>query len=247
MVIFKGMTLKMRIGIFLSLLTSIALSSCMVEQNLTLSPDHSGVWTLEGEAMPFTASAFDDLAILAGYDDAGALYDEAVINSRTDLAKRDDISSYRVDRKGEEGFEAEINFTDIETLLGSEEAEGIAEISSNGGIGTLSLRFDRERASQMEKLIPMMQDPSLSLFNPADTGGIGEEAYITGILGFTFGEENIPAIRRASIGMTVTLPGDVTEVKGGTQQGKRTVRFETPFTRFLVPDEPVYWSVSWKE
>jgi len=229
------------------LLTSIALSSCMVEQSLTLSPDHSGVWNIEGEAMPFTASALDDLAILGGYDDAGALYDEAVVNSRTDLAKRDDISTFRVDRKGKQGWEAEINFNDIETLLGSAEADGIAEVNSNGNISTLSLRFDRERAAQMEELIPMMKDPSFSLFNPAATGGIGEETYITGILGFTFGEENIPAIRRASIAMTVNLPGDITSISGGTKTGNRTASFKTPFTRFLVPDEPIYWSVSWKE
>ncbi len=219
----------------------------MVEQSLTLNPDYSGEWNLEGEAMPFTASALDDLAILGGYDDATALYDEAVVNSRTDLAKRDDIKSYQVDRKGIQGWKADIEFKDIETLLGSAEAQGIAEIRSMGTTNTLSLRFDRERASQLSKLMPMMQDPSFSLFNPAATGGIGEETYITGILGFTFGEENIPAIRRASIGITVTLPGNITSVSGGSQTGDRTVRFETPFTRFMVPDEEIHWSVSWQE
>jgi hypothetical protein len=219
----------------------------MVEQRLTLNPDYSGQWSLEGEAMPFTASALDDLAILGGYDDAGALYDGAVADSRKDLAAREDISSYRVDRKGSRGWEAEIAFNDIETLLGSTEAEGIAELSRSGNISTLSLSFDREKASQLAELMPMMQDPSFSLFNPAATGGIGEENYITGILGFTFGEENIPSIRSASIGMTVSLPGDITSVDGGRQTGSRTVRFELPFTKFLVPDEEIRWSVSWKE
>jgi len=241
------MTFKLKSLILLSLLTSIALSSCMVEQSLTLNPDHSGVWNLEGEAMAFTASALDDLAILGGYNDATALYDEAVVNSRTDLAKRDDIKSYRVNRMGAQGWKADIEFKDIETLLGSAEAQGIAEISSRGTVSTLTLRFDRERAAQLSELIPMMQDPSFSLFNPAATGGIGEETYITGILGFTFGEENIPAIRRASIGMDVTLPGNITSVNGGTQTGDRTVLFETPFTRFMVPDDEINWSVSWQE
>ncbi|MCK5736769.1 MAG: hypothetical protein KAH21_09835, partial [Spirochaetaceae bacterium] len=167
--------------------------------------------------------------------------------SRNDLAKRNDISSYQVSRKGKQGWEAEIGFDDIETLLGSAEAEGIAELSTTGNINTLTLLFDRERASQLAKLMPLMQDPSFSLFNPAATGGIGEENYITGILGFTFGQENIPAIRRASIGMNISLPGEITSVSGGVQTGGRTARFETPFTRFLVPDEEIHWSVSWKE
>jgi len=116
MVIFRVMIFKMKFSILISLLTSIALSSCMVEQSLTLNPDHSGVWNLEGEAMPFTASALDDLAILGGYNDATALYDEAVVNSRTDLAKRDDINSYQVNRKGAQGWKADIEFKDIETV-----------------------------------------------------------------------------------------------------------------------------------
>ena len=87
----------------------------MVEQRLTLSSDHSGVWILEGGAMPFTAAALDDLAILGGYDDATVLYDEAVVNSRKDLAKRNDINSYQVDRDGPQGWKAEIDFQDIES------------------------------------------------------------------------------------------------------------------------------------
>ena len=69
-----------------------------------------------------------------------------------------------------------------------------------------SIRFNRERALKLEEITPIMNDPTFSLFNPASTVGIDEETYITGILGFTFGEGNIPAIRKASIGMTVVLP-----------------------------------------
>lgn len=224
---------------------SFALSGCMVEQNLTLTPDLSGIWTLEGESMPFTANAFDDLAMLGGYDDATALYDEAVVNSRTDLEKRDDIGSYRVQRNGQSGWEAEIGFDSIESLLGSAEAGGIAEMTLNGNINTLTLKFDRDRAASLEELIPLMKDPAFSLFNPAATGGIDEETYITGILGFTFGEENIPDIRRAAIRMNVTVPGPVTAVAGGRKTSPNSVLFETSLTRFIVPDDAILWSVSW--
>jgi hypothetical protein len=93
--------------------------------------------------------------------------------------------------------------------------------------------------------MPLMNDPAFSLFNPASTVGIDEESYITGILGFTFGEDNIPAIRKASIGMTVVLPGPVTAVSGGTKTGTNSARFQTPLSRFLVPDKEIFWSVTW--
>lgn len=248
-VIFNAMIFMPRFTVIslIVLLISIAVSGCMVEQNLTLDSRLSGVWTLEGLAMPFTAEALDDLAMLGGYDDATSLYDEAIINSRTDLAKRDDIVTFRVERNGRHGWEAEIGFNDIESLLGSAEAGGIAELTRIGSTNTLSLRFNRERAAILEELIPLMQNPAFSLFNPAATGGIDEESYITGILGFTFGEENIPAIRSAVIGMNVTLPGQISSVINGKQTGGNTVRFETSFTRFLVPEKEIYWSVSWRD
>lgn len=226
-------------------LMAFAATGCMVEQNLTITPDLSGVWTLEGESMPFTATAFDDLAMLGGYDDATALYDEAVINSRTDLEKRDDIGSYMVERVGQSGWEAEISFDSIESLLGDAKAGGIAEITRSGNTNTLTLKFDRNRAASLEELMPVLKEPSFSLFNPAATGGIDEETYITGILGFTFGEENIPDIRRAAIRMNVTVPGEITTVSGGQKTSPNSVLFETSLTRFLVPDDEIFWSLSW--
>lgn len=232
------------ITLFVALL-SLAATGCMVEQNLTLTPDLSGVWTLEGESMQFTEAAFDDLAMLGGYDDATALYDEAVVNSRTDLENRDDIDSYQVQRVGQSGWQAEIGFDNIESLLGSAEAGGIAEMTRRGNTDTLTLKFDRDRAASLEELIPLMRDPAFSLFNPAATGGIDEESYITGILGFTFGEENIPDIRKAAIRMNVTLPGAVTALTGGTKTSSNSVLFKTSLTHFLVPDDEILWSVSW--
>ena len=109
------------------------------------------------------------------------------------------------------------------------------------------LRLRRQLTRAAEEWRQADQDPSFALFNPAATEGIGEELYITGILGFTFGEENIPAIRRAAIGMSITLPGQITSVTGGHKTSDDTARFETSFTRFLVPDDEIFWSVSWRD
>ena len=72
-----------------------------------------------------------------------------------------------------------------------------------------------------------------------------EERYITDILGFTFGKENLPAIRTSKVVLDVTLPGSIVEVRGGRQTRPNTVRFETPLTRFLVPEKNIDWMVSW--
>jgi len=232
------------------LLTTAALAlgltaGCMVEQDLTLNDDLSGQWRLEGRAMPFAGDALDDLAILGGYDDAGALYDEALANGRANLAARPDVGDAALERTGAHGWTGRVAFADLRILLGSPESGGMVALESRGNRRTLRLDYNRESARHLSELIPLMNEPALSLFNPAETEGIDEESYITGILGFTFGEENIPAIRRATVVTDLRLPGPVVAVEGGRQTGTNSVRYEIPFSRFIVPETPVLWTVTW--
>lgn len=219
--------------------------SCTVEQTLELDNGLSGTWILSGQAMPFTAEALNDLALLGGYDDAGALYDQMILDSQADMSAREDIDWFKAERTGPQSWEAEIGFNNLESLMGSTQAEGIAEMIRGESVSTLNLRFSRERAGSLEELMPMLKDPALSLFNPAATANISQAIYVNEILGFTFGKENIPAIQASRIVMDIKLPGPVVQMTGGEQTGDSSVRFTTPFTDFLAPEDEIFWSVSW--
>jgi hypothetical protein len=225
---------------------TVLLVGCRVEQRIELDPDLSGNWELEAATMPFAAAAMEDLAMIGGYESATVFYDEALSATRRDLDKKPDIRFHDIQRTGDAEWSVLIEFTDIERLLGSSETGGITELINTGNETSLTLRLNRDNASHLETLVPLLTDPAFSLFNPAATEGIDEETYVTQILGFTFGEENIPSIRRAGVGLELSLPGPVTDVTGGRQTGERTVRFESPFTRFMVPDEEINWSVRWR-
>jgi|GEM_PF-734380 len=231
----------------LAALLPCLLAGCMVEQSLTLNPNSSGHWSIRGEAMNFAKDAMDDLAVLGGYDDAGALYDEAIINSKALIAKRDDIDSYHIERSDAHGWKADIEFRNLISMLGGSDSGSIAEILSDEKSVTLILRFNRKKAENLKVLFPLMSNPAFSLFDPASTVGIDEETYITDILGFTFGEDNIPAMRKASIGMNLILPGAVIRVIGGKKSGTNSVRFQAPLTQFLVPEKEILWSVIWSK
>jgi len=222
------------------------LVSCRVEQRIDLDPDLSGRWELEGVSMPFAALALEDLAMLGGYESAVIFFDEAVNATRKNLDARPDIDFHDIQRTGDADWKASIGFKDIESLLGSTEDDGITELIRYGDEVSFTLTFNRDNASHLETLVPLLTDPAFSLFNPSSTEGIDEETYISQILGFTFGEENIPAIRAAQIGLDLYLPGPVVEVTGGRRTGERSVRFVTPFTRFLVPEDEINWSVRWR-
>ncbi len=224
----------------------LILGGCMVNQHLVLSGDGSGTYKAEGGTLPFAALVFDDLAFAGGYENADALYQTAVAQTKEDLSRRSDISDSQVEMTSPYEWKAVIHFRDIESLLGGSDGIPIAELSEGNGTSTLTLNFDRKRAAVLETFIPLLGEPALTAFNPAMTQGFDEESYIADVLSFTFGEENIPAVKSARIAMDVTVPGPITALEGGTKIDNHTVRFETAFTRLIVPEIPIHWSVSWK-
>jgi len=236
--------MRMNLG-FMSLITTVLFGSCAVEQELVLGCEYSGSWTLEGRPMSFAGDILEDLSILGGYDSLDTFYDEAISRTMANLKARTDIEDFEVVRVGEHSWMAYVEFSDIRSLLGDAALGGIADISREGDVHTLRLRFDRERAAELENLFPILKEPAFSLFNPARSEGFSEEKYITEILGFSLGEKNLPELRRSMVSLSITVPGRVEKVEGGTELGENSVRFEVPFTRLLVPEKELVWLVSW--
>ena len=224
---------------------TILFSACTVEQEFVLESEYSGVWILEGRPMPFADYVLEDLAILGGYGDSDALYDEAISKTMAGLDEHKDIDNYKIDRVGKNGLKANVEFKDIRLLLGDAALGGIADIYQDGDIHILSFRFDRARAAELEKMFPIIKEPAFSLLNPATSEGFSEEEYTTEILGFTFGEENLPELRQAMLVLSIIVPGKVLEVEGGIKSSEHSARFEVPFTRLLVPEKELLWRVSW--
>ncbi len=236
-----GFTVLLAIPVLLILL----LSACSVEQTISIEENLSGRWISEGRAQGFAGNSLDDLALLGGYNDAAELYNGAIIEAQSDLTNRSSVESATVELTGPHSWKADIRFTNLEELLGAAEGNGIAEIEQNGNAKILHFRFDRSRSRNIETLIPILTDPALSIFNPASTENLSEESYITDILGFTFGRENLPAIRASRVRLDLSLPGTIIEVRGGRKIGNDRVRFEAPLTGFLVPEKNIDWMVSW--
>ncbi len=230
-----------------SLLISLTLLfSCDIEQDMRLNGDLSGTVTISGAARTFAGQAFEDLSFMGGFDSASSLYEDALINSRAEMAKRDDISAFDVEMTSTHEWKSTTEFSDLRRLLGSPEAASMVSYRSDGGISTLTLLFDRDTSEQFGELIPLFENPAFAMFDPSANKNMDEESYIQNILGFSFGPENIPEIRGATVRLNLTLPGRVTSVEGGERSSSNSVIFEMPLSRMLVPMPPVEWSVSWQ-
>ena len=238
--------MRVNLGL-MALSVTISFNACMIEQRLVLGNEFSGVWTLEGRTMHFAGGVLEDLAVLGGYDNSDAFYDEALSEAIAGLEARGDVEDFKIDRVGKHVWTADVEFRDIRSFLGDAALGGIADIRQDGDMYIFSLRFNHARASELENLLPIIKEPAFSLFNPAKNEGFSEEEYITEILGFTFGEENLPELRRAMLTLSITVPGTVVDVEGGTKLSENSARFEVPFTRLLVPEKEIIWLVSWRK
>lgn len=239
-------TVSIRLFLFALLGVPFLYCGCMVNQQLILNDNGSGTYRAQGSALPFAGVVFDDLAVIGGYENAGDLYTTAVTQTANEFAIRPDIGDSHIEMSAPHEWSALIQFTDVESLLGGINGIPIAEINEENGTSTLNLIFDRERAAVLETIIPLLNDPALITFNPAMTQSYDEKSYISEVLSFTFGEENLPSVRAARVVMEIILPGPICSVEGGEQIDERRVRFETAFTRLIVPENPIQWRVSWK-
>lgn len=230
----------------MALIAIVVLCACTIEQELILGHEYSGVWTLEGRPMSFAGDALEDLAILGGYDNLDEFYDEIISQTISNLKARSDIENFEVERIGKYALMANVEFSDIRVLFGDAAFGGIADVAQNGETHTISLRFNHERAAELEELFPIIKETAFSIFNPAANEGFSEEEYINEILGFTFGEENLPELRQAMVNLAITVPGTIVKVEGGAKSSENSARFETPFTRLLVPEKEIVWLVNWK-
>jgi len=222
------------------------LSACTVEQKLVLGHEYSGLWSLEGRPMSFAGDVLEDLAILGGYDSSDAFYDEAISKTITNLEALAGVEAFEVRKVGKHAWMANVESNDIRLLFGDGDPGGMVSISREGDTHTFSLKIDSARAAELENLFPILKEPAFSLFNPAENKELSEEEYVTEVLGFTFGEDNLPELRQSMLKLSVTAPGRVTEIEGGIRLSENSAQFEMPLTRLLVPERETTWTMSWK-
>jgi uncharacterized protein YceK len=238
--------MKLLLKLFcLTLLFLLIFSGCSVYQQINLNSDYSGTLHIEGVIDGFASGAFDDLAVLAGFDNSDDFYAYAENETKNSMEKRSDIKYCRISRPEKNKWTADIGFSDIQLLLSG--SSSVVNIESGSSTEKMTLRFNRENADYLEKIVPVLENQAFAIFNPAELRDIDENTYINDILGFTFGEENIPAIKNAEITLKINLPGKILSVTGGKKTSENTAVFSVPLTRIMIPEKEILWSLKWEK
>ncbi|MCG8452141.1 MAG: hypothetical protein MI717_03030 [Spirochaetales bacterium] len=234
-------------GALLALSLSVLCYSCTVSNKIHLAADGSGSLEAQATAYPFTSEAFEDLALMGGFENATQLSEEGLRSTKEGLEAQTAVSQVQLNGYGIGSWDATVQFTNIASLFAGPKDESLVSWEKDSKHSTLTLQFNRRNAHALEQWIPLLQDPTFMLFNPAATGEYAEDEYVRDILGFTFGEENILSIRGSKLTLEVTYPGVLEQVSGGRAITNNTVQFVAPISRVLVPEEGLLWTATWKD
>jgi len=183
---------------------------------------------------------------------SGSVLDAAALNRSLQTAPG--IISSALRNSGQEKINGNIRLSNIGEFLNMGAVRFVSYTASSATVpGRLAIHLDRNNAPQVIKQISPDAEYYLSLLlAPAATPGevISKAEYleqvelvysmIKGVDGKALAAE----IAASRINLTITLPGTVKSVKGGTYSG-REARFNIPLTDILVLEKALDYEITW--
>jgi hypothetical protein len=164
------------------------------------------------------------------------------------------VSRVTAERTDLTEIEISFDFEHLEGLLMS--AEELQEsralsLTDRGDTRLLEIRLNRENFSQLKGLVPLLDDPFLSIYGPEGSKGLSEDEYRETIR-WTFEDsesypgETLDAFDTSFLILDVTVPREVVSHRGGEKISSRTVEFRIPLIDVLLLNDEIYYSVEYR-
>ncbi|MCF7933782.1 MAG: hypothetical protein K9M84_04840 [Spirochaetia bacterium] len=233
--------------VMLLLLGSIALSSCTIEQEIFIDIDSSGSVYFDVTVEEFFNAVVEDFTVFLPEEESDVtdinmkeLQDSINESPYASRAELFELEKNRYTGTFQFG-NAEAFFNDVNDEL---KLESLFDFSTRGDLHTLRLYLDIDNYGELTELIPLLKDPSFSIFGPEENIGVSEADYLD-MISYLLGEEGPGAIERSYISLIINTETPVVSVKNGTKLSARQVEFRIPIIDFLLLAEPVDYSVTW--
>ena len=144
-----------------------------------------------------------------------------------------------------------LSFKDIEKMFPRESTGGgepVITRTSRGGSEIINIRITRENVAGVMQIIPMGSDPVSQTITGIFKAG-GAEAELTEMLSWVFEEYAPPEevrkmIQTAAVDLTVSVPGTITSVEGGSSTAPGTASFSIPLIRFFSLNPPIEYRIT---
>ncbi|MDA3852494.1 MAG: hypothetical protein PF447_14670 [Spirochaetaceae bacterium] len=220
------------------LLSLMVFFSCQVNNKLYLEQNGSGTMDTEIVLVNFFQEFFFDI-----FDQEMFLQE-----IKDDLVLNPTLQSSQIESM-DNGFSSHVQFTRIDLLTGT--TGGLINWSIQNGIKHLTITINRENWSQLEEMIPMLLDPSISYMGPQGSAGLTRDEFKEMLLypfaGYAESQDSaLESLDLSNIQFSVQVDGEIIDVDNGEKLDGQNVVFTINLFDMLMLDTPLVYGLSYR-
>lgn len=226
------------------LMLLLLLTSCVVTESITASTGYSGSSKTDLTVDPFFLTVLEDFSSFTS-GDGYTIMDDAMVGFASSLNSSAAASSVSLLSDGDgKRYVISFDYSSLEKLLrdlNDGKTNTLFTITSS----SLSFKLTMENYDELKNVIPFLSDENFEVYGPEYSNGMTEEEY-TDMITFLLGEESPEALQNSSVTVLITVPGTITSLSGAVKTGTSTALYTFPVIDFLLLNDPLSFSISWK-
>jgi hypothetical protein len=225
----------------------LVLSSCSASVASTIRADGGARISVQAEVPAPLAAKLRKLASAGSSVPSGPFFDAAAI--RKSIAARPGMSIVELSLPGPDAIRAEVAVRSLEELAASPDlaGKGLMTITRTAHWAEFRFRLERGGAKALAGLFPGV-DPYLmdALSPPAiEDDPVTSSEYRT-MLKSVLGAKAMVAMDAATIDISISAPGSVTDSGGGSLSGS-TLTAKVPLVQALTLEKPIELWLRWRQ
>jgi hypothetical protein len=230
------------------ILAVLLAASCTVNQTISIRNDGSGTLSMHAEVTKLLHDYLASLAEVSGKSGlmaGGKVFDAAAM--KKDFEARKGITVKRVVTPTPDSVDMDLAYTSLRDVFSQDDtlkSTGAMVYSEADGKKTVKLHLDRSNYTQLSRLFPLLNDPTVAGLGPQVNDTITDAEYLE-MIKFSLGDDGPGLLKKSFITLTIDPEGDIISQTGGTISGGAVV-FRIPLLRLLVLDKPLDYSVTFR-
>jgi len=225
----------------------LAFASCVSGINGALAGDGQADLTIQAELKPRISMLIRSLAAASGNTTPNAPLLNGPDIARS-MSSAPGIASVDFKNTTPASIEGPVKISRIGDFLSNDKISGFITFTqkNSAGEGRCTINLNLASGPQILSLIsPDVSKYLTALMAPIATGEVLTKANYLALVASIYGKNIADEISSSSIRASITFPGAIQSVKGGTFSG-RNANFEVPLTDILVLEQPLNYEVVWK-
>ncbi len=231
--------------IFSLLMTS--LTSCSIRQEIYIDADAAGNVSFDIEVEEFFKAVVEDFTVFIPEEERNVteMNIDEIQKSINDSPYAQEADFTEIEPNHYIGTfqfgDAERFFNDVHDDL---KLESLFTFTEGATTNSLRMYLDIDNYGELTELIPLLKDPSFSIFGPEENIGVSEADYLD-MISYLLGEEGPGAIERSTISIFINTDSPIISHTNGIKHSPTQVEFSIPIIDFLLLAEPIDYSVTW--